>query len=159
MKITQATREDADGISRIVSVGNRDVAELFKIDRDNTPKHPSFYTKDWVLSDFKKGEEYFLFKEDGITKGCVAFEQPDFQTAYLNRLSVLPEYRHNGIGAFLVRHICDYAKSKNIQTVSIGIIAEHELLRKWYVGLGFTEGDVMKFEHLPFNVQYLRYDL
>jgi ribosomal protein S18 acetylase RimI-like enzyme len=159
MKIVPTKIEDAEHIAFIVSEANKDVAELFKINIENTPKHPSFYTEDWVLSDFKRGEEYFLYREDGVAKGCVAFEQPDSDTAYLNRLSVLPSYRHNGIGAALVRYIFDYSKTKNIQTVSIGIIAEYEVLKNWYLDLGFIEGDTIKFEHLPFNVKYMRYKL
>jgi len=159
MKIVPTKTEDAEHIAFIVREANKDVAELFKINIENTPKHPSFYTKDWVLSDFKRGEEYFLYKEDGVAKGCVAFEQPDSDTAYLNRLAVLPSYRHNGIGTALVRHILDYSKIKNIQIVSIGIIAEHEVLKNWYLNLGFIEVDTRKFEHLPFNVRYMCYEL
>ena len=97
--------------------------------------------------------------EDSVAKGCVAFEQPDPDTAYLNRLSVLPNCRHRGGGATLVRFILDFAKTKNIKTVSIGIIAEHEVLKNWYLDLGFIEGDTQKFKHLPFDVKYMRYDL
>ena len=111
------------------------------------------------MADFKRGETYFLYREDGVEKGCVAFEQPDSKTAYLNRLSVLPEYRHNGIGASLIKYILEHAESKNIQYVSIGIIAEHEVLKRWYANLGFIKGNTQKFDHLPFNVQYMRYEL
>lgn len=158
MKIVPAKPEDAIQIASIISEANKDVAKLFNITIENTPKHPSFCTDEWVRSGFERGEAYFLYKENGVAKGCVAFEQPNPDTAYLNRLSVLPKYRHNGIGASLVRHIIDYSRiKKDIRTISIGIIAEHIVLKAWYVGLGFVEGDIMKFKHLPFNVQYLRY--
>ena len=159
MKIIPGKPTDAEKIAGIVSEANKDVAESFNITCEDTPKHPSFYTQDWVLADFKRGEEYFLYREDGVEKGCVAFEQPNSATAYLNRLSVLPKYRHNGIGSTLVKYILEYAKSKNILYVSIGIIAEHEILQQWYSNLGFVKGNTQKFDHLPFNVQYMRYTL
>ncbi len=159
MNIVTTTIEDAQDIAFIIKEGNKDVAGLFNLNIENAPKHPSFYTTDWVQSDFRRGEEYFLFKEAGVAKGCVAFEQPDPDTAYLNRLSVLPEYRHRGIGAELVRYILDYSKTKNIKAVSIGIIAEHDVLKNWYLDIGFIAGDIQKFEHLPFNVQYMRYQI
>lgn len=159
MKIVPGRVTDAAKIAFIISKANKDVAELFDLTSKNAPKHPSFYTPHWVLSDFNRGEQYFLYADDGVEKGCVAFEQPDTETAYLNRLSVLPRFRHNGIGSALVQHILDYADSKSILTVSIGIIAEHDVLKQWYLKLGFIEGDTRKFEHLPFNVQYMRYDL
>jgi GNAT superfamily N-acetyltransferase len=159
MRIFPTDLKNADDIAHIVSESNKDVAVEFNLNIENAPKHPSFYTKEWVLSDFQKGEEYFLYKKDGVPMGCVAFEQPDANTAYLNRLSVLPPYRHKGIGTRLVFHIIDYSRTKNIRTVSIGIIASHKILKNWYLSLGFIEGALQKFDHLPFDVRYLRYDL
>jgi diamine N-acetyltransferase len=159
MKIIPGKPADAEKIAWVVSVANKDVAESFDLTFENAPKHPSFCTLDWIVADFKRGEKYFLFKEEEVVKGCVAFEQPDPETAYLNRLSVLPQYRHRGIGTALVKYILEYAKSRNILYVSIGIIAEHEILKHWYDNLGFIRGNIQKFEHLPFNVQYMRYEL
>jgi GNAT superfamily N-acetyltransferase len=36
---------------------------------------------------------------------------------------VLPQYQQQGIGRALVEYVIDYAKSKNITFISIGIIA------------------------------------
>lgn len=159
MKIVETKIEDAEQIASIVSEGNKDVAIQFGINFENNPKHPSFYTKEWVLSDFERGEEYFICSLDNVSTGCVAFEQPSKDVAYLNRLSVLPKYRHRGIGAKLVKHVIEYSRSKNIKFVSIGIIASHEVLKKWYLDLGFIEIETKKFDHLPFDVTYMRYDL
>jgi ribosomal protein S18 acetylase RimI-like enzyme len=159
MKITETNIDDAEQIASIVSEANKDVADRFGINFENNPKHPSFYTKDWVLSDFDRGEEYFICSENKVYTGCVAFEQPDPDTAYLNRLSVLPKYRCHGIGTKLVNHVLEYSKSKKIKFVSIGIIASHQVLKKWYSSLGFIEGETLEFKHLPFDVTYMRYEL
>ena len=126
---------------------------------DNAPKHPSFSTPAWIFSDFERGQEYFLCEEHGSFKGCVAYEQPDEDTAYLNRLSVLPKYRNRGLGSALVQHILDYSKDKQVKNISIGIIAEHDQLREWYLKFGFIEGALRKFDHLPFNVPYMEYKI
>lgn len=159
MKIIPAGPDNADSIAQIVSESNKDIAQKFKITKKNNPKHPSFYTKKWVLADIKKGEEYFIFKEKDINKGCVAFEQPNNTTAYMNRLCVLPMYRHNKIGQSLISYILEYSRSKNIHMVSIGIIADHHVLKAWYSTLGFTEVKTQKFDHLPFDVTYMKYEL
>ena len=153
------TVNDAEDIAFIVSEANKDIAQQFNLNIKNASKHPSFCTTSWVLSEFKRGEEYCLYKDGKIPAGCVAFEQPDDDTAYLNRLSVLPEFRHNGIGATLVRYVLDYSRTKDVKIVSIGIIADHELLKHWYLGLGFIEVSIQKFDHLPFAVRYLKYEL
>ena len=159
MKIVRALEEDAAQIAAIIRESHQDVARLFAITEENNPKHPSFCTMDWVLRDFRRGEEYFLCRVGDTVAGCVAFEQPDPQIAYLNRLSVLPDYRHQGIGAALVRHILAYARSKQVDIVSIGIIAAHERLKRWYTDLGFIEKDTRPFAHLPFDVTFMQYDI
>ncbi|TDO97940.1 acetyltransferase (GNAT) family protein [Marinomonas balearica] len=151
------TEDDAEVISWIISESNKDVAEQFGINIENNPKHPSFCNKDWVLADFQRGEEYFMYEKDSVGLGCVAFESPRLGVAYLNRLSVLPMYRQSGIGEALVKHIIQYSETKNIQRVSIGIIAEHTKLKNWYLKLGFIEGEIKTFPHLPFDVQYMSY--
>ena len=159
MSIVSATSDDSDEISKIVATSNKDVADMFGINRQNNPKHPSFYDQGLVLSDIERGEEYFFYIYDGRAVGCIAFEQPRHNTGYLNRLSVLPKYRGKGIGRKLVNHILDYAKSKNVEKISIGIIAKHEILKNWYLHLGFIENGLKEFSHLPFDVLYMKYNL
>lgn len=159
MHIVKATPKDARPIAALIRKSHRDVARIFAITEENNPRHPSFCAADWVEADFRRGEEYFLCKMAGTGAGCVAFELADQEIAYLNRLSVLPAYRHQGIGAALVRHILAYARSKQVQTVSIGIIANHEILKSWYADLGFVEKDTRRFPHLPFDVTYMHYPL
>lgn len=159
MNIIPATTEDAALIAAIIRESHKDVAQKFNLTPENNPKHPSFCTQEWVVADFQRGEAYFLYQMDDTPAGCVAFEQPDPETAYLNRLSVRPSYRHRGIGAQLVRHIIGYARSKEVQSISIGIIADHDVLKTWYTNLGFIEKETRRFEHLPFDVTYMHYAL
>ena len=87
MEILRTSVNDADIIANIISQSNREVAVKFNINADNNPKHPSFYTENWVLSDFNKGEQYFLYRKDNLFVACVAFEVARPGVAYLNRLS------------------------------------------------------------------------
>ncbi|WP_320034342.1 GNAT family N-acetyltransferase [Halarcobacter sp.] len=155
MNIIKADIKDAEKISFIIKKANEQVAKEFNLNIDNCPKHPSFCTKDWVISDFERDEEYFLYKKDENIVACVAFENPKPEVAYLNRLSVLPLHQKQKIGEELVSFIFKYAKTKNIKRVSIGIIAKHEKLKNWYLKLGFEEGRKSSFEHLPFEVLYM----
>lgn len=159
MNIKMATVDQVNEISKLISVSNKDVAEKFDINLDNNPKHPSFCNQDWVLSDFERGEEYFIYRVKGVALGCVAFENPRPGVAYLNRLSVLPEYRGQGVGEALVSYAVNYGEAKNIQRISIGIIAKHTKLKAWYIKLGFVGGTIKAFPHLPFDVQYMSLDV
>lgn len=159
MVIEQADTTDAHLLASIVSESNKDVARLFGIDIHNAPKHPSFCKPEWILDELARGQKFLIYRDHGIAKGCVAIELPDENTAYLNRLAVLSQYRHNGIGSLLVKHILEVAKDKGVDIVSIGIIAQHNLLKTWYQKLGFECGTIKKFDHLPFDVLYMQYAL
>jgi N-acetylglutamate synthase-like GNAT family acetyltransferase len=159
MNIISATSNDSEEIAKIVAMSNKDVAERFSINRQNNPKHPSFYDQAWVLSDFERGEEYFLYREGNNSVACVAYEQLNSHVGYLNRLSVLPAHRKKGIGEKLVNHTLNYASTKGVEEISIGIIAKHEKLKKWYLQLGFVENGVKEFPHLPFDVMFMKFNL
>lgn len=99
-----------------------------------------------------------LESEEGVI-GCAALEKADSELCYLERLAVLPEKRNRGLGRILMDHIFEEAKSTGCKKISIGIIAKHVELKKWYNRIGFTEGETKKFEHLPFQVLYMEYNL
>jgi len=157
MNIELANNKDIGILADIVSESNKDVAELFHLNIHNAPKHPSFCKPEWIVAEMERGQKYFIYTDEGVALGCVAFEQPNENTAYLNRLSVLPKYRKKGIGSSLVSYILDFSMERRVSEVSIGIIAEHAQLILWYQNLGFRKGTLQKFEHLPFNVLYMHY--
>jgi GNAT superfamily N-acetyltransferase len=156
-KIREATAEDAATVAMLVSEANKDVALKFGLTAQNCPKHPSFCTHAWIEADMARGQRYFILEELSSPIACVAYENPSTGLAYLNRLSVLPAHRNRGHGACLVQHIIDYAKSAEIQTISIGVIGEHLQLQTWYNKLGFKDGELKHFPHLPFFVKYMAY--
>jgi GNAT superfamily N-acetyltransferase len=157
MNIREATAADLATIAMLVSESNKDVAERFGLTADNCPRHPSFCTAGWVQSDLERGERYFILEVGAVPLACVAYENPSAGLAYLNRLSVLPAHRRHGIGARLVRHIIQLARAASIQTISIGVIGEHDDLQRWYRYLGFVDGETRRFPHLPFSVKYMSY--
>ncbi len=159
MIIREATGEESNTLARLISEANRDVAVRFGLNGENNPKHPSFCNRDWVEADFARGERYFLLEANGEPMGCVAYETPRVGVAYLNRLSVLPVHRQRGAGTRLVQHVIRQARTESVQTLSIGIIAEHLQLQRWYNGLGFQDGELKRFAHLPFSVRYMSYNL
>jgi GNAT superfamily N-acetyltransferase len=154
--IEKLHEDDIDRVVDIIRQSNQLVADQFGITAENNPKHPSFYTNDWLLNDLSRGEEFFVYKHNGMPVACVAFENPRPDAAYLNRLSVLPIHQLQGIGKALVEYIAAYAQEKKIRSISIGIIAEHVVLKNWYIKLGFKEGATKTLPHLPFDVTYLR---
>lgn len=159
MIIRTASWKDAPILADIIARANQNVARQFGLTRDNAPKHPSFCTQDWILSDFKRGEQYFLYETAGKALGCVAYESAEKSLAFLNRLAVLPEFQGRGIGTKLLTHFFDHARSMGKTVISIGIIAANDRLKNWYATLGFTPLEIKKFKHLPFDVLFMVYHI
>jgi len=73
----------------------------------------------------------------------------------MEKLAILPEYRHKGFGKKLVDFVFDYVRRENGAKVSIGFINENSVLKGWYKDYGFVETNVKQFEHLPFLVCFM----
>jgi GNAT superfamily N-acetyltransferase len=146
-------------ISNIIRASHKDVAEKFDLTIDNCPKHPSNCEVDWIKKDLDRGVKYYIFEYSGIPKGCIALEHASDGVCYIERLSVLREYRRHGFGKKLVRHAIDLARNSGAKEIGIGTIAEFTQLNDWYEKLGFVKGEIKEFDHLPFNVLLMRYEL
>lgn len=157
--IRQAESSEFITVADIIRHSFHDVAARFRLTPENCPKHPSNCTPEWVKSDMERGVTFFLLCEGETPVGTVALEQPRTELCYLERLSILPTHRKMGFGEALVRHIFQEAEKRNAREISIAIIAEQTELRHWYEKLGFHVTARKHFDHLPFEVMFMRYIL
>ena len=132
-----------------------DVADLFGLSRENCPSHPSFQTVEGLLSMRDGGTLLFgLFSGDKQV-GFVAIEKADRELCYMERLAVLPDYRHLGHGSALVLYALERIKQLGGKRASLAIIAGSTVLKKWYEGFGFVENETRSVPRLPFDVCFL----
>ena len=158
-QIRICTREDAQVLAETIQKSFQGVAERFSLTHENTPRHPSNCTVDWIRKDMEDGVTYFVMENKSHVVGCVALEQANTEVCYLERLAVLPDQRRHGLGKALVNHVLSEAELLGVNYVSIGIIAEQTELKDWYTGLGFVEGESKEFPHLPFLVTFMSYGI
>ncbi len=152
---------DDNTLNKSVSViqnSFRTVAEEFNLTIENCPTHASFITIQQLKELKAKGLRLFGLFEDNNQVGFVAIERANETLYYMEKLAVLPEYRHKGYGAKLVTFVLDYVSTEGGQKLSIGIINEHKVLKDWYLKLGFTETSTARFPHLPFTVCFMERD-
>jgi len=157
--IRETGPHEASNLAGLIRVAYRDVAERFNLTDQNCPKHPSNCSINWVKKDMNRGVSYYCLELDEKTIGCTAFEKAKPEEGYLERLAVLPQYRNNGFGKALIRHVFDVASAAGVHRIGIGIISEQIELKKWYEKMGFVEQEVKTFSHLPFKVSLLAYTL
>lgn len=135
------------------------VADDMGLTKDNCPGHTAFMPLEKLQNQFDNGNAMFLCKHNNVLVGYFSLSVND-AGAELNNLSVLPEYRHLGIGKELVSYAADYSKNTlGANKVKIGIIEENTVLKEWYKTLGFVHTGTIKFEHLPFTVGFMELGL
>jgi len=157
--IREAGIDDRVLLSKLISESFRDVAMRFSLTRDNCPKHPSNCTASWIENDIARGVRYFILYLDEKPAGCVGVERANNNTCYIERLSVLPEARGRHFGSALLRHALDIIASLGAEKVDIGIIAGQTDLKEWYEKFGFVETRTKTFQHLPFDVCLMEYEI
>ena len=157
--IKDARPTDVSDLSNLIRKAYRDVADRFQLTPANCPKHPSNCTDDWVEKDLERGVRYFIMMRANAPVGCVAIERAEGDLCYLERLAVLPQERNKGLGRQLVEHVFRTAREEKAKKISIGIIAKQADLKQWYQNIGFIEGETKEFNHLPFRVCFLTYEL
>lgn len=137
------------------------VAKEFHITEANAPRFTAFATDENRLNWHLNGEHrpmFGYFKEDKLV-GYFSLLWLENGECELNNLAVLPEYRHEGIGAKLLMHAFEIAKQQGCTKVKIGIVEENQVLRRWYETFGFVHMGTRKFEFFPFTCGYMEKEI
>jgi ribosomal protein S18 acetylase RimI-like enzyme len=157
--IKEADQELSGTLAELIRKSFKDVALKFSFNKENCPTHPSNCTVDWIRDDFRKGKRYFILFKDNSPCGCIGLEKGNDEVCYLERLSVLPEYRKDGLGKRLVDYFEEVARKGSYTRIEMGVIRNHDELVNWYKRIGFKENGCKKFDHLPFEVLFMYKDI
>jgi len=136
----------------VITQSFRTVADEFNLTKNNCPTHPSFITHDNLLELKNKGLLFFGLFINNTQIGFIAIEKANDDLFYIEKLSILPQHRHKSYGKKLLAFAVDYIKKLNGKMISIGIINDHIVLKKWYNTIGFNEIMTKEYDHLPFTV-------
>lgn len=155
MIIRVESKEQLDICLDIIHKSFQTVADELNLTEDNCPNHTAFMPIEKLISQFDNDTPMFLYKHNECFVGYFSLSVND-DSVELNNLSVLPEYRHLGIGKELVDYAITYSKNTiGASKISIGIVEENSVLKEWYEKLGFVHIGTKKFEHLPFTVGFM----
>jgi GNAT superfamily N-acetyltransferase len=144
----------------VIRAAFQTVADELGLTRENSPTNPAFMTPEWLGKSRDRGVRMFalLASEGGARApvGFVALERsPRPGLFYLERLAVLPALRHRGLGRRLMDHAFAEARAAGAERVSIGLVDEHAVLKRWYLDYGFAVTGTKRFDHLPFTVCFM----
>ena len=98
----------------------------------------------------------FAEEENGVIRGYYSLRLNGDGTCELGSLSVLPEYRHLGIGGRLLKHALETAGQQGCTVMNLSIVEENTVLRRWYERSGAVHTGTEKFDFFPFTCGYMK---
>ena len=156
--IRKAERADLPECVRLIRKSFRTVSDEFGFTEENAPRFTAFaITEEWLAWQMD-GEHRLMYvdEEGGVIRGYYSLRLQGNGECELGNLSVLPEYRHRGIGGELLRHAADTAREHQCAVINLGIVEENIRLRKWYEQHGAVHTGTEKFDFFPFTCGYMK---
>ena len=159
--IRKIRREEVPACVRIIRNSHQTVADAFGITVENAPRYVAFATDENRLLWHMDSEHRLMFveEENGILRGYYSLLLKEDHECELGNLSVLPEYRHRGIGTALLQHAIRIARAQDCSTMRLSIVEENSILRRWYEQSGAVHTGTEKFDFFPFTCGYMMISL
>ncbi len=159
--IREVRREEIPACVRVIRDSHRTVADAFGFTVENAPRYVAFATDENRLLWHMDREHRLMFadEEDGILRGYCSLLLKKDGECELGNLSVLPEYRHRGIGTALLKHCAAAARERHYRVMRLSIVEENRVLRDWYERSGAVHTGTEKFDFFPFTCGYMTIDL
>lgn len=153
-----APEQDLSTIVKVLNLSHGTIARDFNFTKEDNPTNNAFIDEKTLREQLNNGIELYGLKMNNRLVGCIAIEKSKREpgTYYIEKVSVLPEFRHQGIGVRLMDFATAKIKDAGGQIISIALIDSNTKLKEWYLSQGFIETGVKDFEHLPFRVCFMR---
>lgn len=131
------------------------VAKEFNLTKENCPSNGAFIKTDRLILERSKGNMMYGLFDNASLIGFVELEDKGAGRFELEKLSVLPAYRHHGYGKALLDYAGKAVSEMGGNIITIGIIEQNIILKNWYLKYGFTHTGTREFPHLPFLVGFM----
>ncbi len=155
--IRHMSMEEIPECVNVIRKSFQTVADEFGITKENAPRFTAFATdEDRIRYQFcVEKRPMYVFLHHGQIVGYYSLALLKDGEIELNNLSVLPEFRHRGIGHRLLKDCFEKASQLGAGRVNIGIVEENTVLRKWYESYGFNHIRTQKYDFFPFTCGYM----
>ena len=156
--IREVKREELSVCADLIRKSFQTVADEFGFTRENAPRFTAFATTEERLAWHMDGERRLMYldEEEGRLCGYYSLLLRDQGECELSNLSVLPEYRHRGIGGELLQHAMKTAGKQHCTVMNLSIVEENTVLRKWYEHHGAIHTGTDKLDFFPFTCGYMK---
>jgi diamine N-acetyltransferase len=144
-------------VVKVLNEAHGTVAKEFGFTKQNNPTNNAFIDIETLRAQLIKGIELFQLSFYNKPIGCIAIEKSakETDTYYIEKVSVIPEYRHYGYGVNLMDYAIEMIKKSGGRKASIALIDSNVRLKNWYMMQGYKETGIKDFSHLPFRVCFM----
>ena len=153
--------DDLSEIVHVLQVSHGTVAKEFEFTRETNPTNNAFIDASTLKIHLNKGIDLYALSVNSQLIGCIAIEKSTrvADTFYIEKVSVIPEYRNQGYGVQLMDFALTKIKETGGKNASIALIDSFTKLKNWYRSQGFIETGTKDFEQLPFRVCFMNKQL
>ncbi|MCR4608555.1 MAG: GNAT family N-acetyltransferase [Eubacterium sp.] len=154
-------KKDIPECVKVICESFMTVAKQYDITPENSPAFTAFATDEnkiltWMDEQHRPMFGYF---EDDKMIGYYNISLPAEKECELGSLSVLPEYRHKGIGKKLLDDSISRARTLGCSIMKLSIVEENTALRQWYEKNGFKHTETRKYDFFSFTCGYLEKEI
>lgn len=157
VQIREALISELEGCAQVIRRGFATVAEDFGLTAENCATNGAFIQADRLIADKRKGNFMYVLTVNNEIAGFMQLEKKSDEQYELEKITVLPAFRHHGYGKTLLDYAKDKAKKFGAKRLTIGIIEENAVLKDWYSQNGFKHTGTRQFTFLPFTVGFMEY--
>ncbi len=148
---------DLSDLVKVLNISHGTVAEEFGFTKESNSTNNAFIDEPTLKTQLSKGIQLYSMLVDNTIVGCIAIEKSTrlINTFYIEKVSVIPEFRNQGYGVMLMDFATSKIKESGGENISIALIDSYTKLKNWYLSQGFIETGTKDFEHLPFRVCFM----
>lgn len=159
--IREVRKEEIPECVQVIRRSHQTVADELGLTKDNAPRYVAFATDENRLIWHMEQEHRLMFldEENGVICGYYSLLLKPNGECELGNLSVLPGYRHQGIGTELLRHSIGIARECHCRVMCWSIVEENQVLRRWYEQNGAVHTGTKKYDFFPFTCGYMKIQL
>jgi len=146
---------------KVIRQSFQTVADEFGFTKENAPLFTAFAVDEARVLMWKNEQHRLMFGyfEGDRLKGYYNLAFLPEGECELGSLSVLPQWRHLGIGGLLLEDAVSRAQALGLGKMKLSIVEENRVLRKWYEDHGFVHTGTVKYDFFPFTCGYLEKEL
>ena len=137
----------------------RTVADDLGITQERWPSYVAFISDEELLRTARDGITFYAEFDGDRQVGVFGVKLQDDGKFWLEKVAVLPDCRHRGIGKRLMEFACVLAGNAGAKILRLATVDDNQVLKDWYAGMGFVPVEVRHFEHVPYSVCLMEKDV